>query len=721
MNLSRKTVLVIVSTFIALVFIVAATSDIILLRSFADLEKKVLRDDISKVVNEIEESFSELDATVKVFTEQLRSKASSSMIATFDLDRFVSHRIDLIACYDLSGNLLAARGADFHGKRFAELSPDQLRDLSQAVGTVVGQSGSRQWHGFLPMSDGIVQFALRPFANGTVLLVGRYLDKQEIARVSSLTKFSIDIHPFNQDELPSDFSRARDKFLAGAEFHSEAIDANRIAGYVPLHDIYEKPALLLKLTELRLVFKQGKASIMYILLALILSGAVLCGVMLLFIRGTVLKRLASLSATVGVIRHNRDITARIEVRAGDQHDELDELAASINSMLGALESAETSLKESEERYRALFERAPDSIVVIGTEGDEAGRIVAANRAAALQHGYSLEELCTMKIHDLNTPESNRISEDFMIKVINGEWVTFETWHTRKDGSQFPLEVHGGPFKIQGRTYVLGFDRDITSRKLAEESAKMYLEQIHHLNNELERKATDLALANKELETFNYSVSHDMRGPLTRISGYCQLMLDDTAELPPQIRTYLNRIYVSSCWLDEMIDAMLNLSRLIRVEFSQEPVNLTTLCEEQLNSLRQAEPGRVVDTQVAPDVMTFGDVSLLRILMANLVNNAWKYSAQSARARIEFGVIRDSPVPVYFIRDNGTGFDMKDADKLFRAFTRLHDPTQFNGSGIGLATVQRIITRHGGKVWAEGEAGKGATFYFSLAAEVKNVL
>jgi light-regulated signal transduction histidine kinase (bacteriophytochrome) len=199
------------------------------------------------------------------------------------------------------------------------------------------------------------------------------------------------------------------------------------------------------------------------------------------------------------------------------------------------------------------------------------------------------------------------------------------------------------------------------------------------------------------------------------------MLDDTAELPPQIRTYLNRIYVSSCWLDEMIDAMLNLSRLIRVEFSQEPVNLTTLCEEQLNSLRQAEPGRVVDTQVAPDVMTFGDVSLLRILMANLVNNAWKYSAQSARARIEFGVIRDSPVPVYFIRDNGTGFDMKDADKLFRAFTRLHDPTQFNGSGIGLATVQRIITRHGGKVWAEGEAGKGATFYFSLAAEVKNVL
>jgi len=366
----------------------------------------------------------------------------------------------------------------------------------------------------------------------------------------------------------------------------------------------------------------------------------------------------------------------------------------------------------------LFERAPDSIFIIGTEGDEAGRIVAANKAAAEQHGYSVEELCSMMICDLNTPESNRDADNLMERIAGGEWVTFEVWHFRKDGSRFPLEVHGGPFRINGHTYVLGYDRDITARKLAEESDRMYLEQIRQLNSELDRKATDLAMANKELEAFNYSVSHDMRGPLTSISGYCQLMLDEPENLDPQIRTYLSRIYESSCWLDEMIDAMLKLAQLVSAEFSQKPVNLTDLCEDHLKRLHQAEPGRMVEFQVAQGATVIGDESLLRVMIANLINNAWKYTARVEHARIEFGVTTDGDVPVYFVSDNGTGFDMKDAGKLFRPFTRLHDPTQFSGSGIGLATVQRIINRHGGKIWAEGEEGRGATFYFTLASEIR---
>ena len=290
------------------------------------------------------------------------------------------------------------------------------------------------------------------------------------------------------------------------------------------------------------------------------------------------------------------------------------------------------------------------------------------------------------------------------------------WHVRKDGSRFPIEIHAGPFRIKGRNYILGFDRDITSRKLAEESDRMYLEQIHALNAELGRQAVDLELANRELETFNYSVSHDMRGPLTRISGYCQLLLEDDSGVDAQTRTYVTRIYESSCWLDEMIDAMLNLAQLSRADFSPEPVDLTAICQEHLDSLLQADPGRTVEVIVAPGVTVLGDESLLKILMANLINNAWKYSSRTGQARIEFGVMTDGPVPVYFVRDNGTGFDMKDVDKLFRVFTRLHDPTQFSGSGIGLATVQRIITRHGGRIWAEGEVGRGATFFFTLAPE-----
>jgi len=389
-------------------------------------------------------------------------------------------------------------------------------------------------------------------------------------------------------------------------------------------------------------------------------------------------------------------------------------------MLESIEVAERSLKESEERYRALFERAPDSIVIIGSEGDEAGRIVDANRAAAAQHGYSVGEICSLKIFDLNTPETNLVVRGIMERIANGEWLTSEQWHLRKDGSRFPVEVHAGPLTIQGRSYILGFGRDITLRKLAEESDRMYLVMSRQLNSEPGRACADRQLSKLMLEAFNYSVSHDMRGPLSRISGYCQLMLEDSSGVDPRTRTYLARIYESICWLDKMIDAMLKLAQLTRADFSSEPVNLSAICQEHLDSLQQANPGRGVEVKVAQGVTVLGDESLLKILMSNLVNNAWKYSSRTVQARIEFGVLSDGPAPVYFVRDNGTGFDMKDAGKLFRVFTRLHDPTQFSGSGIGLATAQRIIARHGGRIWAEGEVGHGATFFFTLTPEPRSV-
>jgi light-regulated signal transduction histidine kinase (bacteriophytochrome) len=330
----------------------------------------------------------------------------------------------------------------------------------------------------------------------------------------------------------------------------------------------------------------------------------------------------------------------------------------------------------------------------------------------------VEELCSLSIQELNTPETNLVSGELMERIASGEWVTSELWHVRKDGSQFPIEVHAGPLKIGGSSYVLGFDRDITSRKLAEESDRMYLDQIRQLNIELGFKASELAVANKELESFNYSVSHDMRGPLTRISGYCQLMLDDDSTIDPHLRTYLSRIYESCNWLDEMLDAMLTLSRLSQADFVQEEVNLSVLIEGAVSDQAEAAPQRAHDVLIAPDVKVCGDARLLKILVSNLISNAWKYSARGERTCIEFGVTGNGPVPVYFVRDQGAGFDMRDAEKLFRVFTRLHDPAQFSGSGIGLATAQRVIARHGGRIWAEGEVGRGATFFFTLASGIQ---
>lgn len=727
MTLSRKILLVIVSTFIALVFIVAGTSDVILLKSYRLLERKTVLDHIQIVFNQIEDRIEQLDVTARDFSLELTERFKrDSRLSSVDQRYFSEtslkiHRVDLAALYDAVGRLMTVRFIDCETGAYCPVGQGTQRALDAFVATILNDARIKL-NGTIDVDGEPFMVSVKPLigTNGTrlgVLVVGCFLDKQELEHINKVTGTVAHVVGLRSHGLTSEEALAHNELKIHGGMLSRIQDNDNVSGYAYLRDVSGQPSHLVSITEKRSLMFQGKSVICYILLALLICGTVFCTVMMLFVRGTVLKRLATLSTVVGDISKNRDISARLDVKG---EDELETLAESINTMLGSLESAEQALKESEERYRALFERAPDSIIIMGTEGDDAGRIVAANEAAAAQHGYSIEELCSLTIQDLNTPEANLVAGDLMGNIARGEWITCELWHFRKDGSQFPIEVHAGPLVIGGVRYILGFDRDITSRKLAEESDRMYLEQIRQLNIELGFKASELAVANKELESFNYSVSHDMRGPLTRISGYCQLMLEDNSGIDPQLKTYLTRIYESCCWLDEMIDAMLKLSQLARADFAPVKVNLSAIVEEAVCELTQAEPKRPVEAIVAPDVAVLGDPRLLKILVSNLINNSWKYSARSERTRIEFGVMTDRSTPVFFVRDNGAGFDMKDAGKLFRVFTRLHDPTQFRGSGIGLATVQRVVARHGGRVWAEGEVGQGATFYFTLAPDVPAV-
>jgi len=728
MTFSRKIILVIVSTFIGLVFIVAGLSDVILLTSYRQLEAKNILGHVQQVYNLLQSRLEQNDVTARDLALDISERLLKGGRVTDAAQRYFSeinlklHQIDFAAIYAPDGTLEIAKRIDCEAGVFCPIEAAQQRSMDALVNGL-SKGGRGFYSGVVEIGGSPCMVSLKPLhadsgrGQGT-LMVGCFLDQVEFDRIVKLTGFEVGLIRVDEPEIPPDVAKAHAELTQSGGFYSRVIDELDVAGYAHLKEIHGQPSYIVKIVDKRSMFQQAKHTIYYILLVLVVCGAVFCGVMLLFIRGTVLKRLAALSGTVGEISRRQDMSARIENKG---EDELDDLAVSINSMLSSLEVAEQALKESEERYRSLFEKAPDSIIIIGTEGDEAGRIVAANQAAATQHGYSIEELCSLKVYDLNTPEANLVAKELMTRIAAGEWVTFELWHFRKDGSQFPIEVHAGPFRIQGRNYVLGFDRDITSRKLAEESDRLYLEQIRHLNDELGRQATELELANQELEAFNYSVSHDMRGPLTRISGYCQLMLDDNATLDPQSRTYLTRIYESSCWLDEMIEAMLKLSQLARAGFVPEEVDLSRLCEEQVMNLKCSAPERSVESMIAPGAIVQGDRSLLKIMVCNLLANAWKYSSRTPEARIEFGCSEGKgAVPVYFIRDNGIGFDMKDSDRMFRVFTRLHDPTQYSGSGIGLATVQRIISRHGGRIWAEGETGKGATFYFTLAPDARSL-
>jgi signal transduction histidine kinase len=232
----------------------------------------------------------------------------------------------------------------------------------------------------------------------------------------------------------------------------------------------------------------------------------------------------------------------------------------------------------------------------------------------------------------------------------------------------------------------------------------------------------LEAANKELEAFSYSVSHDLRAPLRSIDGFGQALLEDCASrLDDQGRHYLQRIRGSTQHMGQLIDDLLKLSRATRTEIRREPLDLTQTAQSVITGLEVAEPGRKVECQVQADMVVDGDPRLMRIVLENLIGNAWKFtSRRTTQARIEMASIPDDTgESVYYVRDNGVGFDMAYVDKLFGAFQRLHTPVEFPGTGIGLATVQRIIHRHGGRVWAEGETGKGASFYFTLGLSTRS--
>jgi PAS domain S-box-containing protein len=276
-----------------------------------------------------------------------------------------------------------------------------------------------------------------------------------------------------------------------------------------------------------------------------------------------------------------------------------------------------------------------------------------------------------------------------------------------DGSEW--YIRGFPVKdAEGRIKgVVELALDITERRKMEE-------EIEILNTDLISRAAELEAANRELEAFNYTVSHDLRLPLAGISGYSELLLERCAgSLDEESLGYLRRIDDATRQMDRLIGTMLRFSRISRCDVSRETVDLTAMAKEIGAQLRMDDPGRPVTVSVAEEVTAQGDGQLLRVVLENLLANAWKYTAKEATALIEFGAAETGEGRVFFVRDNGAGFDMTDAEKMFQPFVRLPGVTDYAGHGIGLATAQRIIQRHGGRIWAEGEPGRGATFWFTI--------
>jgi len=364
---------------------------------------------------------------------------------------------------------------------------------------------------------------------------------------------------------------------------------------------------------------------------------------------------------------------------------------------------------SEDRFRTLVEQSLVGIYVI-----QDGHFVYVNPAIAAVNGYSVAELLSLPVLEFVVPEDRDLVRENIRKRMDGieTAIQYSLRMLRRDQTIATVEVRGGVTEFNGKPAILGTMLDISERKAAEE-------KILRLNLELEervlQRTAELQSANRELESFSYSVSHDLRAPLRHIHGYVQMLKHDTAgQLAPGARRYLDTIERSSLEMGRLIDALLSFSRLGRAEIAHQRVDPRHLIDETIRGLELIIQGRNIHWKIGHLPNVLGDPGTLKQVFVNLIDNALKYSRERNPAVIEISAHgeRDGRV-IFCVRDNGAGFEMKYANKLFGVFHRLHRADEFEGTGIGLATVRRIIQRHGGEVWAEAEVDKGAQFYFTL--------
>jgi PAS domain S-box-containing protein len=402
----------------------------------------------------------------------------------------------------------------------------------------------------------------------------------------------------------------------------------------------------------------------------------------------------------------------LEIKVMERTSELEKANRRLRGEVEERLRVEAALRASEMKYR---------IVADNTYGwefwqDPEGRFIYSSPACKEITGHGAEEFVAdpelfrqiifaddLKVYETHKKEVeiNRRTNPVAFRIV------------RPDGSLRWIGHVCRPVHDDEGTFIgtRGSNRDISGRKHAED-------EIRLLNMELEgrvrKRTAQLEASNWELEGFCYAISHDLRAPLTRLEGYSRALLEDCREsLDSQGRTYAECIQRNSIQLKEVIDILLELTMLTRSDLQVEEVNLSEICLSIMQDLQLAYAGRIIQWIVAPMVMAKGDKRLLVLALRNLLDNACKYSAKHQQATIQFGVMEVKKRTVYFIRDDGAGFDMKFAKKLFKPFERIHRPEEFSGVGIGLATVQRVIQRHGGRIWAEGEIEKGATFFFSL--------
>ncbi|MFA6189215.1 MAG: PAS domain S-box protein [Sulfuricurvum sp.] len=365
---------------------------------------------------------------------------------------------------------------------------------------------------------------------------------------------------------------------------------------------------------------------------------------------------------------------------------------------------------SKEIDSSIVKFSPDAIITISPDGT----ILTWNASAEKLFGYTIDEAIGKPIAFLYSLDWVPKEAEIRNRIMEGaSFQQLETVFIAKNGSEANVSISLAPLKDSNNN-IIGLSkiiRDITDKKRSEN-------EIRTLNSELERKVIDrtaaLQNAYDEMEAFTYSVSHDLRSPLRATDGFSQALLEDYGDkLDATAQDYLSRIRLASQKMGGLIDDLLQLSRQTRTDMLPSTIDIGVIARQIISELTQQSPERHVDFTINGDLNAYADANLMYIVLDNLLGNAWKYTSQHSNATIEFGSFIENGEKVYYVRDDGAGFDMAYVEKLFKPFQRLHTVQEFSGNGIGLAMVYRIINRHLGRVWAQGEIEKGATFFFTL--------
>lgn len=377
-----------------------------------------------------------------------------------------------------------------------------------------------------------------------------------------------------------------------------------------------------------------------------------------------------------------------------------ELNKSLKIQKAKLLSSNKKLKEKLHEIELIYKYSPIGLGIL----DENLKYVRVNKKLAEIHGIPMQEHIGKTMREV-VPDMAASSEPLVQQILKTGKPLLNIEITRESNTepgkkQYMIE-HWYPLKNpKGKIININAIVEITHIKEAEEKIKRYAEK--------------LKAANIELEAFSYSISHDLRSPIRSIDGFAKLLKDEFEDkLNDKQKDYFNRIRKSSQKLSELLDDMQRLFNVTKAIFNRDTVNLSSLVKSVAKSLKENNPQRLVEFIVKDGISVKGDETMLKIIIVNLMENALKFTKDREKAVIEFGVINSNTDIIYFIKDNGIGFDQQYSDKLFEPFQRLHTDETIRGTGIGLSIVERIIRRHGGRIWAEGEKGKGATFYFTL--------